>query len=171
MASNHKVCKPTVTKKAEAKTVTEAEQIKAEQEHGFFSDVPVVVDNARVIATKAWKKFYQDLHVEEYVLSESEYRFAYRFARNVEETNPEQITLTLTIKKWNKEDLYEVVSNGFLADECVCSFRAIPVECVCSSRAIPVFFRIAHLLPADYNSAMGVFESDSIDKVVLKIRR
>jgi len=157
----HKVCKDVKTvAKVEAKTVTEAEQIKAEQEHGFFSDVPVVVDNTRVIATKAWKKFYQDLHVEEYVLSDSEYRFAYRFARNVEETNPEQITLTLTIKKWNKEDLYEVVSNGFLADECVCSFRAIPV-----------FFRIAHLLPADYNSAMGVFESDSIDKVVLKIRR
>ena len=101
----HKVCKDVKTvAKVEAKTVTEAEQIKAEQEHGFFSDVPVVVDNARVIATKAWKKFYQDLHVEEYVLSDSEYRFAYRFARNVEETNPEQITLTLTIKKWNKED-------------------------------------------------------------------
>lgn len=164
MAAKHKVCKPTVTKKAEAKTVTEAEQIKAEQEHGFFSDVPVVVDNARVIATKAWKKFYQDLKTEEYILSDDEYRFAYRFARNVEETNPEQVTLTLTIKKWNKEDLYEVISNGFingfLADECICSFRAIPV-----------FFRIAHLLPADYNSAMGVFESNAVDKVVLKVRR
>lgn len=164
MAAKHKVCKPTVTKKAEARTVTEAEQIKAEQEHGFFSDVPVVVDNARVIATKAWRRFYQDLKTEEYILSDDEYRFAYRFARNVEETNPEQITLTLTIKKWNKEDLYEVVSNGFLneflADECICSFRAIPV-----------FFRIAHLLPADYNSAMGVFESNAVDKVVLKVRR
>jgi len=164
MAAKHKVCKPTVTKKAEARTVTEAEQIKAEQEHGFFSDVPVVVDNARVVATKAWRKFYQDLKTEEYILSDDEYRFAYRFARNVEETNPEQITLTLTIKKWNKEDLYEVISNGllneFLADECICSFRAIPV-----------FFRIAHLLPADYNSAMGVFESNAVDKVVLKVRR
>jgi hypothetical protein len=164
MAAKHKVCKPTVTKKAEAKTVTEAEQIKAEQEHGFFSDVPVVVDNARVIATKAWRRFYQDLKTEEYILSDDEYRFAYRFARNVEETNPEQVTLTLTIKKWNKEDLYEVISNGFLnefsADECICSFRAIPV-----------FFRIAHLLPADYNSAMGVFESNAVDKVVLKVRR
>lgn len=164
MAAKHKVCKPTVTKKAEARTVTEAEQIKAEQEHGFFSDVPVVVDNARVVATKAWRRFYQDLKTEEYILSDDEYRFAYRFARNVEETNPEQITLTLTIKKWNKEDLYEVISNGFLneflADECICSFRAIPV-----------FFRIAHLLPADYNSAMGVFESNAVDKVVLKVRR
>ena len=160
MASNHKVCKPTVTKKAEAKTVTEAEQIKAEQEHGFFSDVPVVVDNARAVATKAWRRFYQDLKTEEYILSDDEYRFAYRFARNVEETSPEQVTLTLTIKRWNKEDLYEVISNGFLAGECICSFKAIPV-----------FFRIAHLLPSDYNSAMGVFESNTIDSVVLKVRR
>lgn len=163
MAANHKVYKPAVAK-VEARTVTEAEQIKAEQEHGFFSNVPVVVDNARVIATKAWKKFYQDLKTEEYILSDDEYRFAYRLARNVEETNPEQVTLTLTIKKWNKEDLYEVISNGFLngslADECVCSFKAIPI-----------FFKIAHLLPSDYNSAMGVFESNAIDKVVLKVRR
>lgn len=136
--------------------------VSDEQEHGFFSDVPVVVD--RVVATKAWRRFYQDLKTEEYILSDDEYRFAYRFARNVEETNPEQVTLTLTIKRWNKEDLYEVISNGFLngflADECICSFRAIPV-----------FFRIAHLLPADYNSAMGVFESNAVDKVVLKVRR
>ena len=113
MAANHKVYKPAVAK-VEARTVTEAEQIKAEQEHGFFSDVPVVVDNARVVATKAWRRFYQDLKTEEYILSDDEYRFAYRFARNVEETNPEQVTLTLTIKRWNKEDLYEVISNGFL---------------------------------------------------------
>ena len=157
MAAKHKVCKPAIAK-VEARTVTEAEQIKAEQEHGFFSDVPVVVDNARVVATKAWRKFYQDLETEEYILSDDEYRFAYRFARNVEETNPEQVTLTLTIKRWNKEDLYEVISNGFS-------------ECVCSFKAIPVFFRIAHLLPSDYNSAMGVFESNTIDSVVLKVRR
>lgn len=159
MAANHKVCKPTVVK-VEARTVTEAEQIKAEQEHGFFSDVPVVVDNARVVATKAWRRFYQDLKTEEYILSDDEYRFAYRFARNVEETNPEQVTLTLTIERWNKEDLYGVISNGSLADECVCSFKAIPI-----------FFKIAHLLPSDYNSAMGVFESNAVDKVVLKVRR
>ena len=159
MAAKHKVCKPAVAK-VEARTVTEAEQIKAEQEHGFFSDVPVVVDNARVVATKAWRRFYQDLKTEEYILSDDEYRFAYRFARNVEETNPEQVTLTLTIERWNKEDLYGVISNGSLADECVCSFKAIPI-----------FFKIAHLLPSDYNSAMGVFESNAVDKVVLKVRR
>ena len=157
MAAKHKVCKPAIAK-VEARTVTEAEQIKAEQEHGFFSDVPVVVDNARAVATKAWRRFYQDLKTEEYILSDDEYRFAYRFARNVEETNPEQVTLTLTIKRWNKEDLYEVIANGFS-------------ECVCSFKAIPVFFRIAHLLPSDYNSAMGVFESNTIDSVVLKVRR
>ncbi len=161
MAAKHKVCKPAVAK-VEARTVTEAEQIKAEQEHGFFSDVPATVD--RVVATKAWRRFYQDLKTEEYILSDDEYRFAYRFARNVEETNPEQVTLTLTIKKWNKEDLYEVISNGFLNEFSV-------DECICSFRAIPVFFRIAHLLPADYNSAMGVFESNAVDKVVLKVRR
>lgn len=146
-ATVNKVCK------------SEDEVRREEEAHGFFKDEPAVFESARVTSARAWREYYRDLHVEEYVLSDSEYRFAYRFAKNVEETNPLDCSITLTLKKWS-EDLFEAVSNGPLED-----------ECICQPEALPVFFRLAHLLPSDYTAALSVFKSDKIERVVLNIRR
>lgn len=146
-ATVNKVCK------------SEDEVRREEEAHGFFKDEPVVFESARVASTRAWREYYRDLHKREYILSDGEYQFALRFARNVEETNPLDCSITLTLKKWS-EDLFEAESNGPLAD-----------ECICQPEALPVFFRLAHLLPSDYTAALSAFKSDKIKRVVLNIRR
>ena len=132
---------------------------RKEEAHGFFKDEPVVSESARVTSTRAWREYYHDLHKREYILSDGEYQFALRFARNVEETSPLDCSITLTLKKWS-EDLFEAVSNGPLAD-----------ECICQPEALPVFFRLAHLLPSDYEAVLKSFKSSQIERVVLNIRR
>ena len=87
MATVNKVCK------------SEDEVRREEEAHGFFKDEPVVSDSARVTSTRAWREYYRDLHKREYILSDGEYQFALRFARNVEETNPLDCSITLTLKK------------------------------------------------------------------------
>ena len=130
-----------------------------EEAHGFFKDEPVVSESARVTSTRAWREYYRDLHKREYILSDGEYQFALRFARNVEETNPLDCSVTLTLKKWS-DDLFEAVSNGPWAD-----------ECICQPEALTTFFRLAHLLPSDYEAVLKSFKSDKIERVVLNIRR
>ena len=130
-----------------------------EEARGFFKDEPEHVENSRITSTLAWREYFRDLHKQEYVLAESEFRFAIRFVRNVEESNPLDCSITLTIKKWS-EDLFEVVSNGPWAD-----------ECICQPEALTVFFRLAHLLPSDYEAVLKSFKSSQIERVVMNIRR
>ena len=130
-----------------------------EEARGFFKDEPEHVENSRITSTHAWREYFRDLHKQEYVLAESEFRFAIRFVRNVEESNPLDCSITLTIKKWS-EDLFEVVSNGPWAD-----------ECICQPEALTVFFRLAHLLPSDYEAVLKSFKSSQIERVVMNIRR
>lgn len=130
-----------------------------EEAHGFFKDEPEHVENSRITSTLAWREYFRDLHKQEYVLAESEFKFAIRFVRNVEESNPLDCSITLTIKKWS-EDLFEVVSNGPWAD-----------ECICQPEALTVFFRLAHLLPSDYEAVLKSFKSSQIERVVMNIRR
>ena len=146
-ATVNKVCK------------SEDEVRREEEAHGFFKDEPEHVENARVTSTLAWREYYRDLHEKEYILSDGEYQFALRFARNVEESNPLDCSITLTIKKWS-EDLFEVVSNGPWAD-----------ECICQPEALTTFFRLAHLLPSDYEAVLKSFKSSQIERIVLNIRR
>lgn len=147
MAATVKVCKS-------------VEEVRRDEEaHGFFKDEPAVSESARVTSARAWREYYRDLHKQEYILSDGEYQFALRFARNVEETISLGCSITLTLKKWS-EDLFEAVSNGPLAD-----------ECICQPEALPVFFRLAHLFPHDYEAALKAFKSDKIERVVMNIRR
>ena len=146
-ATVNKVCK------------SEDEVRREEEAHGFFKDEPAVSESARVTSTRAWREYYRDLHEKEYILSDGEYQFALRFARNVEETNPLDCSITLTIKKWSA-DLFEVVSNGPWAD-----------ECICQPEALTTFFRLAHLLPSDYEAVLKSFKSSQIERIVLNIRR
>lgn len=146
-ATVNKVCK------------SEDEVRREEEAHGFFKDEPVVSDSARVTSTRAWREYYRDLHKCEYILSDGEYQFALRLARNVEETSPLDCSITLTIKKWS-DDLFEAVSNGPWAD-----------EIICQPEALPVFFRLAHLFPHDYEAVLKSFKSSQIERVVMNIRR
>ena len=147
MAATVKVCKS-------------VEEVRRDEEaHGFFKDEPECVENARVVSALAWREYFRDLHKQEYVLSEGEFKFAIRFVRNVEESNPLDCSITLTIKKWS-EDLFEVVSNGPWAD-----------ECICQPEALTTFFRLAHLLPSDYEAVLKSFKSSQIERIVLNIRR
>ena len=146
-ATVNKVCK------------SEDEVRRDEEAHGFFKDEPEHVENARVTSTLAWREYFRDLHKQEYVLSEGEFKFALRFLRNVEESNPLDCSITLTLKKWS-EDLFEAVSNGPWAD-----------ECICQPEALTTFFRLAHLLPSDYEAVLKSFKSSQIERIVLNIRR